>query len=82
MKKKAKRIDRLHVECPICGFLCDFRTALTWCAGCYTEFKVSPNGNVTFDTELKTERFAFAKALMKSGGAKIEAKFNEKPTQE
>lgn len=73
MKKEAKRSSqrRLHVVCPFCSALVDYRTALTWCSSCYVEFKRKDDGKVIFDDKLKTERFALAKAVMKSGGMKI-----------
>ena len=67
----------MHVECPFCGFTVHWGlpgspTPYRWCSGCYTEFTVSESGRtVMFDTELKTPRFAWAKAIAKSGGATI-----------
>lgn len=72
MKQVAKRSpnSRWHVICPFCGYEPTRFTEMTWCANCYTEFTVK-NGEVIFDDELKTPRFALAKALAKSGGAKL-----------
>ena len=69
MKRKAQPHpdSRLHWLCPFCGDPCDRFTALTWCSGCFVEY--SSTG--VFDSKQKTERFAFAKALQKSGGAKF-----------
>lgn len=67
MRRKAKRIGRHHWECPFCG-LPNAPGALAWCAGCYTEYSVTEAGNVWFDDEKKTPRFALAKALAKAGG--------------
>lgn len=76
MKKRAKisTASRLHWVCPFCGGLCDRITELRWCSKCFVEY--SAGG--TFDDAKKTERFAFAKAVMKSGGARIApAVFND-----
>lgn len=69
MKKKAKPHpeSRLHWVCPFCETPCDRYTELRWCIGCYVEY--SPKG--LFDDQKKTERFAWAKALNKSGGASV-----------
>jgi len=69
MRKKAKphSESRLHWICPFCGEPCDRFTTLTWCSGCFVEY--SPTG--MFDDQRKTDRFAFAKALQKSGGTKL-----------
>lgn len=72
MKKKATEfLYPFHMLCPFCGEHCDRTASLTWCSGCYVEWYKSRNGDFVFDTKRKTERFAFAKALCKSGGAKI-----------
>lgn len=73
MKRRAKVSpqSRLHVVCPFCGVLCDKVTQLTWCAGCYVEYYQSRAGNIVFDDQRKTPRFAVAKAFMRAGGARI-----------
>ena len=77
MKRVAKRSpnSRLHVICPFCGYEVTWLTKMTWCAGCYTEFTVrhARDGElmVTFDDKLKTDRFAWAKALAKAGGVRF-----------
>lgn len=65
-RRQAKKhpSSRFHWVCPFCGDLCDAMTALTWCAGCYTEY----TARGVFDKNLKTQRFAIAKAVMKAGG--------------
>jgi hypothetical protein len=72
MKKAAERSpnSRFHVICPFCGYEPTWHTEMTWCAGCYTEFTVK-SGKVIFDDELRTPRFAWAKALAKTGGARF-----------
>jgi hypothetical protein len=69
VKKQANRHpkSRLHWLCPFCGEACDAITELRWCSGCYTEYSQSG----MFNDKQKTRRFAFAKALMKSGGTRI-----------
>lgn len=77
MKKRAKQFAcglAFEVKCPFCGASCDPTSPLSWCAGCYTEWTVKPNGDVVFDTELKTPRFAWAKAIAKAGGMRIASK--------
>lgn len=66
--------SKLHVTCPFCSAPVDYFTALTWCGTCFVEWYKNRAGKVVFDDERKTERFAFAKAVCKSGGAKIAAK--------
>lgn len=68
----------LHVICPFCGHACDRSTPISFCAGCHVEYYTSESGKtVIFDTERRTPRFAWAKALMKSGGARIGAEFDD-----
>ena len=75
MKTVAQRSpnSRFHVICPFCGYEPTWHTEMTWCAGCYTEFTVK-DGQVIFDDQLKTPRFAWAKVLAKAGGAGFGAK--------
>lgn len=76
-KKRAKWADsRLHVVCPFCKSLVhpgwpSAQTAYRWCSGCYTEFYFTRAGNVTFDTELQTPEFAWAKAIARAGGVRF-----------
>jgi len=71
MKKRAKRVERFHVRCPFCGDLVDIMTSLSWCSGCFVEWYRTRACNYIFDTERKTERFVWAKAVQKSGGMRI-----------
>lgn len=70
----AKRIakphasSQFHVVCPFCGAACDKSAALTWCAGCHVEYRRRRDGVIEFDNQLRTPRFAYAKAVMKAGG--------------
>ncbi len=75
MKRIAERVtdSPFHVTCPFCGHLCDRTAALAWCASCYVEYHTNRDGESVFDTARKTPRFAFAKALAKSGGIAINA---------
>jgi len=63
--------SHLHVVCPFCRFPVDSTTKLTWCGNCFVEFKITRAGNVVFDDQLKTPRFALAKALGRAGGVQI-----------
>lgn len=65
------------VECPFCKHPCDVMTAITYCGHCYVEFYTDRNGDIVFDDKRKTERFAFAKALNKTGGISIGAVDNQ-----
>jgi formylmethanofuran dehydrogenase subunit B len=67
----------LHVICPFCGTLCDKTTALTWYSGCFCEYYKSKSGKVIFDTIKNTPRFAWGKAIQKSGGVRIFPNHNE-----
>lgn len=72
MKKVGKRVRPFHVECPFCGFLNVAVTTYSWCGGCYVEYtRNKRSGRVTFDTELKTDRFIWAIALAKAGGMRM-----------
>ena len=64
-KKKVPRAQ--FVDCPFCGFPCTVNTPYSWCSGCYVEYYHSSE-HVVFDTARKTPRFAWAKAIAKSGG--------------
>lgn len=72
MRKRARRHpeSHLHWVCPFCGRPCDRYTELRWCSGCFVEY--SQRG--VLDDEKKTDRFAFAKAVQKSGGATLKTK--------
>lgn len=69
MKRKAKISEesRFHCVCPFCGYLVGWQTELAWCSKCFVEFSVTDRG-IVFDDAKHTPRFAFAKAVMKSGG--------------
>lgn len=71
MKRYARRDVWPFVRCPFCGRLCDRTSTMTWCVGCYTEWTVTPRGAVVFDTDQRTPRFAWAKAIAKAGGIGI-----------
>jgi hypothetical protein len=62
--------SRLHIVCPFCGFYVDWMTELRWCSGCYVEW-FKRGDKFIFDNRRKTPRFAFAKALQRSGGASM-----------
>ena len=69
MKRKANisKESRFHCVCPFCGYLVGWQTELSWCSKCFVEFTVTDRG-IVFDDAKHTPRFAFAKAVMKSGG--------------
>ena len=50
MKKLDKRAERFLMECPFCGFLCDYTSPLMWCSGCYCEWYENKNGDYVFDS--------------------------------
>jgi hypothetical protein len=64
-----------YVVCPICGARGHRREqalneSMPWCATCGCEYRVTPRG-ATFDQSLKTERFAWGKAVNLAGGIKL-----------
>ncbi len=81
MKKIARRHSVFHVICPFCETLCESRAYLAWCTGCYCEYYTRKNGDVIFDTNRKTPRFAWAKAICKSGGVQISIRSTEHETE-
>jgi len=70
MRRRGRRVGHLHVECPFCGRLCDRTSPMTWCGGCYCEWRLE-RGAAVFDQAQRTPRFAWAKALARAGGAQI-----------
>ena len=73
MKRKAERFTRGLARiavCPFCGHDCDATAALTWCAGCFVEWRQT-RGEIVFDDQLRTPSFAWAKAIARAGGARI-----------
>jgi hypothetical protein len=75
MKKEASRHpdSRFHIICPFCGTLNDRFTAITFCGNraCLVEWHRTRDGRYIFDTCRKTERFAWAKAVVGSGGTRM-----------
>jgi hypothetical protein len=71
MKKRGELLLPFHVICPFCEFPTTTFTEMTWCGGCFVEWYRTRSGSVMFDTERKTPRFAFAKALGKAGGVRF-----------
>jgi len=75
MKKEAQRSgERFLYICPFCEAYVDVMTYLKWCGQCGCEWYHNRNGDVIFDTNRKTPRFAWGKAVQKSGGIKIGGK--------
>lgn len=72
MKKLAKQSEsRFHVLCPFCNFAVDRTAAIQFCGGCYTEFYRNKDEEIVFDSKRKSDKYIWAKALMKAGGMKI-----------
>jgi len=71
VRKEAKKIGHLHIECPFCGTPTDKMTYLTFCASCGTEWYRNRKGLYFFNDKRKTPKLAFAKALVKIGGVRI-----------
>lgn len=78
MKRVAERLPPFHIRCPFCGFDTTWITEMRWCANCYVEWYRRRDGEIVFDTNRKTPRFAFAKALGKAGGVRFGKMDDEK----
>lgn len=61
-----------YVVCPFCPDRREqvLNEAMPWCATCGCEYKITPRG-ATFDQALKTERYAWGKAINLAGGVRI-----------
>lgn len=84
MRKRAK-LKREGIgwfcDCPICGHNFAVNETMPWCSKCGTEhgeqktfedrYATYSYQYVTFDTEKKTPRYAWGKALNLSGGIRI-----------
>lgn len=69
-----------YCTCPVCGHPQATNENMPWCSKCGTEYNptmlVFSNGRVrylyvVFDTELKTPKYAWGKALNRAGGVRI-----------
>lgn len=58
------------VACPFCQNYQALNKTMPWCSTCGCEYRVTRNGAV-FDQSLKTQRYAWGKALNLAGGIKI-----------
>ncbi len=74
-KRRAKKhpTSGRHVLCPFCNFAVSPSNPFKWCANCYIEYGEDGQGDVWFDTTLEREEYLWAKALARSGGARIGA---------
>ena len=81
MKKSVPALGR-HVTCPFCEFLVTIFLAdnMPWCGNCFVEWYRSRDGErIMFDDQRKTPRYAWAKALGRSGGARLSIKREDSP---
>jgi len=67
-----------ELECPFCGARTVYNQAMPWCTACGVEYYVSRKDDpvtgrtrYVFDNKRKTQRFAFAKAVIASGGVRM-----------
>lgn len=67
-----------QLECPFCASITVFNETMPWCTACGVEYYLSRKDDpktgrsmYIFDNRRKTERFAWAKAIIAAGGVKI-----------
>ena len=53
-----------------CGALQAINTNMPWCSTCFVEYTIART-SITLDTEIRTDRFLWAKAVGRAGGLKI-----------
>jgi hypothetical protein len=62
----------MFVVCPFCPDRREqaLNETMPWCSTCGCEYRITSRG-ATFDQSLKTERYAWGKAINLAGGIKI-----------